>query len=75
MLWKLFQIAVFFGVFALLHENGHTKDMGLAPVVVSGVAALLATVVLSAVFGLLRRGYALLFRGHQCVDERRLPRV
>lgn len=74
MLWKLFQLAVFFGVFALLHESGQTKDMGLAPLVVSGLAALLATVVLSGVFDLLRRGKALLFRRHQGTDKRRLTR-
>lgn len=74
-MWKLFQIAVFFGVFALLHESGQTKDMGLAPLVVAGFAALLATVILSGVFSLLRRGKALLFRRHQGADKSRLPRV
>ncbi len=53
MLWKLFQIAVFFGVFAALHESGVAKDTGMAPVVVSGAVAFVATVALSAALDVL----------------------
>lgn len=74
MLWKLYQLAVFFTVFALFVESGQTKDLGLAPLIVSVAAAWLATALPFAVMDLLRRGQALLLNGHQRIDDRRLSR-
>jgi hypothetical protein len=63
-MWKLFQLAVFFGVFALFVENDLYKGYGIAPVFLAGLSAFLATLALSGIFWLLRRGKALLFPGH-----------
>lgn len=75
MLWYLFQIAVFFGAFALLNENGFGAGYGAAPLVVSGVAAFVATAVISGLVVSLRRAKSLLFRRHESVDNSRPPRV
>lgn len=74
MLWKLYQLAVFFGVLALLIENGHARDTGFAPLIIAGLAAFLATAIPFALSDLLRRGKALLLSRHQRVDHSRLTR-
>lgn len=75
MLWRIYQLAVFFGVYALFVENGWTKDLGAAPLVVSVAAAWLATALPLAIIDLSRRCKALLFRRHQGADDRGAARV
>jgi hypothetical protein len=74
MLWKLFQLAVFFGVFALFVEND-VRDLGMVPVLTAALAALLATVILGTLIDLARSAKALLLRRGERINERRLPRV
>lgn len=73
MLWKLFQIAVFFAVFATSVEYGWGKDVsGLAVGAVCAGAAFLATVTLSGLFSLMRKLSALLLGSNHRAHNRRL---
>jgi hypothetical protein len=74
MLWKLFQLAVFFGVFALFVEND-VRDLGMVPMLAAALAALVATVILGMLIDLARAAKALLLRRGKSIDDRRLPRV
>lgn len=74
MLWKLFQLAVFFGVFALFIENGIT-DLGMVPTISAALAALLATIALSMFIDLARWVKSLLVGRDKRVDQRRFPRA
>lgn len=56
MLWRIYQLAVFFGVYALFVENGWTKDLGAAPLIVSVFAAWIATAIPLAIVDLAQRG-------------------
>lgn len=75
MLWRIYQLAVFFGVYALFVENGWTKDLGAAPIIVSVAAAWLATALPLAIIDLTRRCKALLFRRHKSPNDRGAARI
>lgn len=75
MLWRIYQLAVFFGVYAFFVENGWTKDLGAAPIVVSIAAAWLATAIPLAIIDLSRRGKSLLFRRHKSPNDRGPARI
>lgn len=73
-MWFLLQIAVFFAFFAFFTETGIGHGLGLAPVIISGALAWLATFVASWLIDLRRRRKgALLVRGEQRADDSRLP--
>lgn len=55
MLWRIYQLAVFFGVYALFVENSWTQDLGAAPIVVSVFAAWMATAIPLAISDLAKR--------------------
>ena len=75
MLWRLYQLAIFFAVIwsDIEYDWGHgTSKMAVG--VVAVFAVFVATALPLAIVDLFRRGKALLFSRHQRVHHRRLAR-